>query len=158
LSARRAPRLALETMTRGHLREVLEIERAVFSDPWSLPSFEHEVKGGPVSLCRVARLWPEGGVVGYFVAWRVEDEVHLGNIAVAPAHQGQGIGQELLDDLFTEASAGGGRVLTLEVRESNLAAQRLYLRNGFKPVALRRRYYPDNHEDAIVMMRELETA
>jgi ribosomal-protein-alanine N-acetyltransferase len=157
VSARPAPRLAIEPMSRAHLPEVLAIERAVFSDPWSLPSFEHEVKGGPVSLCRVARLWPEGGVVGYFVAWCVEDELHLGNIAVAPAHQGQGIGQKLLDELFAAAEAAGGTVVTLEVRESNIAAQRLYLRNGFKPVALRRRYYPDNHEDAIVMMRNLET-
>lgn len=157
MSARPVPRLAIEPMSRAHLPEVLAIERAVFSDPWSLPSFEHEVKGAPVSLCRVARLWPEGGVVGYFVAWRVEDELHLGNIAVAPAHQGQGIGQKLLDELIATAGEAGGRVVTLEVRESNIAAQRLYLRNGFKPVALRRRYYPDNHEDAIVMMRNLET-
>lgn len=143
-------------MEAGDLPAVLDIERAVFSDPWSRASFEHEVQGGPVSLCRVARLWPEGRVVGYFVAWQVEDELHLGNLAVAPGLQGQGIGQRLLDRLLDEGRRDGRSLVTLEVRESNLAAQRLYLRNGFKPVALRRRYYPDNHEDAIVMMRDLE--
>lgn len=155
MSARPDPSVTIVRMKVDHLPGVLEIERMVFSDPWSAASFEHEVADHHVSCTRVALDWPGGAVVGYFVAWFIEDEVHLGNLAVAAGHQGSGIGQRLLDELFELAGGRGTRFVTLEVRESNIRAQRLYLRNGFKPVAVRRRYYPDNQEDAIVMMRDL---
>ena len=155
MNARPLPKLEIVAMTVDHLPEVMEIEKLVFADPWSVASFRHEVAENRTALTRVARVWPDGPVLGYFVAWFIEDEVHLGNLAVHPDRQGQGAGQRLLDDLIAEAGRRGGRMMTLEVRESNLGAQRLYLRNGFRPVAIRRRYYPDNHEDAIVMMLEL---
>jgi [ribosomal protein S18]-alanine N-acetyltransferase len=142
-------------MAEEHLKQVLQIERTVFSDPWSLASFRNEVNDTRVSFTRVALSYPEGTVVGYFVAWFVEDEVHLGNLAVASDRQHRGVGQQLLDHLLEASRGRGARRVTLEVRESNLVAQRLYLRNGFRPVAVRHRYYPDNHEDAIVMMLEL---
>jgi ribosomal-protein-alanine N-acetyltransferase len=157
VSARRAPRIAIVPMTVTSLPEVLAIERLVFGDPWSAASFRHEVEDNATAVTRVARLWPDGPVLGYFVAWFIEDEVHLGNLAVHPDHQGEGTGQRLLDHLLAEAADRHARMVTLEVRESNLGAQRLYLRNGFRPIAIRRRYYPDNHEDAIVMMLELAT-
>lgn len=144
-------------MTLDMLPEVLVIERLVFSDPWSPASFRHEVAESQTAVTRVARLWPEGTVLGYFVAWAVEDEIHLGNLAVHPEGQGDGTGQMLLSHLVEEGRRRGGRIITLEVRESNLGAQRLYLRKGFRPIAIRRRYYPDNHEDAIVMMLELKS-
>ena len=158
MSARPAPRIGIEPMTVESLPEVLVIERLVFGDPWSAASFRHEVEDNASSVTRVARLWPDGPVVGYFVAWFIEDEVHLGNLAVHPDRQGEGTGQRLLDHLLEEAGRREARMVTLEVRESNLGAQRLYLRNGFRPIAIRRRYYPDNHEDAIVMMLERTTA
>ncbi|MDZ4804240.1 MAG: ribosomal protein S18-alanine N-acetyltransferase [Candidatus Eisenbacteria bacterium] len=157
MSARPAPRLDIVPMSVELLHEVLAIERTVFSDPWSAASFRHEVEENRTALTRVARLWPEGPVLGYFVAWFIEDEVHLGNLAVHPERQGEGTGQHLLDHLVDEGRRQGGRIITLEVRESNMGAQRLYLRNGFRPIAIRRRYYPDNHEDAIVMMLELKS-
>ena len=156
MNAHPAPRLDILPMSEDQLPEVLAIERLVFSDPWSPASFRHEMDVNGTALTRVARLWPEGPVLGYFVAWFIEDEVHLGNLAVHPARQGEGTGQRLLDYLVGEAKRRGGRIITLEVRESNMGAQRLYLRNGFRPIAIRRRYYPDNHEDAIVMMLELK--
>ena len=148
---------AVEKMAEEHLEEVLLIERAVFSDPWSLASFKNEIGDSRVSFNRVALSYPEGAVVGYFVAWFVDDEIHLGNLAVAAASQRRGVGQRLLDYLLEAGRQRRLRRVTLEVRESNLVAQRLYLRNGFQPVAIRRRYYPDNREDAIVMMLELRS-
>lgn len=149
--------IGIEPMAEKHLDQVLQIERTVFSDPWSLASFRNEIGDSRVSFTRVALDHPEGTVVGYFVAWFVDDEVHLGNLAVAAAWQRRGVGQQLLDYLLDVGRGRRARRVTLEVRESNLVAQRLYLRNGFQPVAVRRRYYPDNHEDAIVMMLELPT-
>jgi len=157
MSAHPAPRRQIVPMSIDQLPEILAIERLVFSDPWSPASFQHEVEQNRTAMTRVARLWPEGPVLGYFVAWVVEDEIHLGNLAVHPDRQGEGTGQLLLDHLVEEARRRGGRMITLEVRESNMGAQRLYLRNGFRPIAIRRRYYPDNHEDAIVMMLELKS-
>lgn len=147
--------IVIEAMAEEHLDRVLEIERAVFSDPWSPGSFRNELRDSRISFSRVASCFPEKAPVGYFVAWFVDDEVHLGNLAVASAWQHQGIGQRLLDHLLETARGRGSRRVTLEVRESNLVAQGLYLKNGFQPVAIRRRYYPDNREDAIVMMLEL---
>jgi ribosomal-protein-alanine N-acetyltransferase len=152
---RKERRIHIETMTSDHLPGVLQIERTVFSDPWSLSSFENEVSGNDTSFVRVALSSPHKAVVGYFVAWIVDNEIHLGNLAVSPAEQGRGIGQKLLDHLLATGRRRRVRVVTLEVRESNLVAQKLYLRNGFRPVAIRRRYYPDNREDAIVMMLDL---
>lgn len=147
--------LAILPMADEHLEAVLEIERQVFPDPWSPASFRNEIADRRVAVNRVAVDYAKGAVVGYFVSWFVEDEAHLGNLAVSPGEQQRGIGQLLLDGLVDEARRRRTRLITLEVRESNLAAQRLYLRNGFRPVAIRRRYYPDNREDAIVMQIDL---
>lgn len=147
--------LAILAMDETHLEAVLEIERRVFPDPWSAASFRNEIADRRVAVNRVAVDYAQGVVVGYFVSWFVEDEAHLGNLAVSPDHQQRGIGQLLLDGLLDEARRRRTRLVSLEVRESNVAAQRLYLRNGFRPVAIRRRYYPDNREDAIVMQIDL---
>jgi ribosomal-protein-alanine N-acetyltransferase len=142
-------------MALENLDEVLAIERRVFSDPWSETAFLTEIEAGGPACSRVALTHPERRVAGYYVAWFVSDEVHLGNLAVAPSHQGQGLGQKLLDHLLAEARHQRARKVTLEVRETNWVAQRLYLKNGFQPVAIRKRYYPDNREDAIVMLKTL---
>jgi [ribosomal protein S18]-alanine N-acetyltransferase len=152
---KRDRKIQIETMTDEHLAQVLVIEKEVFSDPWSRSSFENEVAGNETSFVRVALSSHERRVVGYFVAWIVDDEMHLGNLAVARSEQGKGIGQKLLDHLLASGRKRRARVVTLEVRESNIVAQKLYLRNGFRPIAIRRRYYPDNREDAIVMMLNL---
>jgi len=81
--------------------------------------------------------------------------VHLGNLAVAPEFQRKGVGQALLDWLSTEARANGAARITLEVRATNFAAQELYRRDGYTAVAIRRGYYQDTGEDALVMLRDL---
>ncbi len=156
MNAVREPQIRIEPMALRHLESVVELEREIFSDPWSAVSFLNEIESGGASVTRVALSYPDMAVVGYFVAWLVEDEVHLGNLAVAPESRGRGIGQRLLDTLLEIAVPKRVRKITLEVRESNWMAQRLYLKNGFRPVSIRKRYYPDNREDAIVMRLDLK--
>ena len=144
---------SIERMRAEHLDRVAAIEQEVFSDPWPRSAFASEVMDQRIS-CPVVVL-EKGDVVGYLVAWFVADEVHLGNIAVASSCQKRGIGQRMLDYLVDLAHERKARFVTLEVRESNVTAQRLYTRNGYRPVAIRKRYYRDTQEDAIVMVKTL---
>jgi len=146
-------RARIEAMTLNDLEDVLAIERVVFNEPWLRAHFEHEIVNSTISYARVARLREK--LAGYLVAWIVWDELHLGNIAVAPALQHGGIATALLEEMFAHALSHGCRMATLEVRVSNQRAISLYTRLGFKPVAVRRRYYRDNGEDALIMMADL---
>jgi len=134
--------------------QVLAIERDLFPVPWSEDAFLLEVTSPRISRSFVAEM--EGKVVGYLVSWFVEDEVHLVNIAVARSHQRRGIGSALLGHLLSLALVEGQAFVTLEVRVSNRRAQRFYERFRFRSVALRKGYYTDNGEDALVMELDLE--
>ncbi|MDI6808377.1 MAG: ribosomal protein S18-alanine N-acetyltransferase [Candidatus Eisenbacteria bacterium] len=147
--------LVFERMTHSDLEEVMLIEKSVFSDPWPGESFASEIKDKDVSLPFVARL--RGELVGYFVAWAAADEIHLGNIAVRHEFRGMGLGQQILTFVIDEGYRRGARIITLEVRETNMPAISLYRKNGFGEIAIRKRYYRDTKEDAIVMMLTLET-
>ena len=144
--------LRIAGMTLADLDEVLAIERSVFGEPWARSHFEHEIVNSTISFARVARLDDE--LAGYLVAWVVWDELHLGNIAVAPALQHRGVATALLNEMMAHAEARACRMATLEVRVSNQRAIALYVRFGFKPIAVRRRYYRDNGEDALIMMAD----
>jgi ribosomal-protein-alanine N-acetyltransferase len=135
------------------LDEVLAVENRVFPDPWPRQFFLDEIRV-PQSLACVAR--ERGILAGYLLAWRLDGEMHLGNIAVAPAFQRRGIGRFLVDWLIRQAREGGQRRITLEVRASNFPAQELYRRFGFRAVALRRGYYQDTGEDALVMLCDVD--
>jgi ribosomal-protein-alanine N-acetyltransferase len=137
-------------MGAADLDRVLVIEHAVFPAPWTRRAFEAELKGG-ASVPWVAERG--GEVVGYLVSWRVADELHIGNIAVTPALQGRGIGRTLLEFCLRDAESGGAAYATLEVRVSNERAISLYETFHFRPVAMRRGYYSDTGEDALVMMK-----
>lgn len=143
----------IRAMAAGDLDAVLAIEESVFPTPWPRECFEREVEGGSPGLTWVAV--SAGAVVGYIVAWEVADELHIGNLAVAPALRRSGVGTELVRRSLAAALESGAGFATLEVRASNEAAIRLYERFGFRPVAMMKRYYPDNGEDAIVMMAAL---
>lgn len=146
------PQLRIRPLTRADLDRVVEIEHAVFSAPWSRGSFEGEL------AARESALWvaERGGVVvAYLISWIVAAELHIGNIAVAPAYQHEGIGRELLEFSLGDAAPRGVAYATLEVRMSNDRAIRLYEGFGFRPVAMRRGYYSDTGEDALVMMKDL---
>ena len=133
---------------------VLEIERAVFSDPWSAQSFR-EALGHPAVYFSCVRR-DEGELLGYVVAWFIADEGEIANLAVARSAWGAGIGRALLDAALTEAASRGVTAVYLEVRESNERARRLYQSSKFEEVGRRRGYYRRPVEDAIVLRRTLD--
>ena len=136
----------------GDLARVVEIERASFSDPWSLTAFRSALNEERINF-HVA-LSGES-VVGYAVSWCVIDEAELANLAVLPAMRGQRIGAALLDCAMSDARAAGCVVMHLEVRESNAAARALYESRGFGMVGRRKRYYREPVEDALILRARL---
>lgn len=136
-----------------HLQEIHAIEEDSFSDPWRLGQFIEEL--GKTDADWLVAL-DDGLVVGYVGLQMMVDEAHITNLAVAPAARGHGIGSTLLARALEAAGARGARLVTLEVRENNVQAERLYRRHGFEAVGRRRRYYADTGEDALIMTLELE--
>lgn len=140
-------------MREGDLRRVSEIERNVFPKPWSVASFRAELGSDPMSLSLVAVV--DERVQGYLVSWVVVDELHVGNVAVCSELQGSGIATRLMMRAYVEAAGRGAKYATLEVRVGNRRAIAVYERFGLRPVAIRKRYYSDNGEDALVMMGDI---
>jgi ribosomal-protein-alanine N-acetyltransferase len=143
-----------EPMTEARLDEVVAIERQAYDHPWSRGNFADSLRSG-----YEAQLLDAGGVIlGYFVAMKGVDEVHLLNITVAPGYRGQGWARVMLDALALWARAQGAQWLWLEVRASNVRAQRIYEQHGYRRVGERRSYYPatrGRREDAVVMSLKL---
>jgi len=128
---------------------ILAIEQVCFPSTWSWQQFFHDVVHNPATYYLVAR-WG-GRVVGHAGMYVSRDEAHVTTIAVLPEYRRRGIGMRLMLGLIEEARQRGATRMTLEVRVSNHGAQALYERLGFYSVALRRGYYTDNGEDALVM-------
>lgn len=128
---------------------VAELDQISFSLPWPERSFRFEVTDNPASRCWVAEA--DGRVVGMIVAWLFVDEVHIATIATHPDFRRQGIAQKLLTHTLRYTSDEGAVSSFLEVRESNLAAQAMYRKFGYENTGLRKRYYKDNSEDAVLM-------
>ncbi len=141
--------IVLTPMRRRHLRGVLRIEHQVYPRPWSLGLYMSELALSSTRVYVVARAGPN--VVGYAGLMLVADDAHVTTIAVDPAWHRRHVGTRLLLCLVGQAVARGARQLTLEVRVSNTAAQGMYRRFGFAPAGVRKRYYVDNDEDALVM-------
>jgi [ribosomal protein S18]-alanine N-acetyltransferase len=129
------------------LEDVREIERVVFSDPWSANDFAQCLTSGVPFLISEQ----QGIVAGYLVAHGAADEGEILNLGVAPAHRRRGVGRALVERALTLLAARGARAVFLEVRESNAAARRLYQSLGFLEVARRARYYRRPVEDAVVL-------
>ncbi len=144
--------VAIEDMTTEDITDVQEIERASFPVPWPANAFRHELTQNRNARYIVAR---EGGhAIGYAGLWLMVDEAHITTFAVLPEHRRRKIGERMLQRLFEVAEDMGAEWMTLEVRVSNLAAQRLYEKYGFRRTGVRRRYYSDNNEDALIMSTE----
>jgi ribosomal-protein-alanine N-acetyltransferase len=144
-------------MTVGDLDEVLAIERAAYDFPWTPGNFVDSIAAG--YWTRLA-FDAEGRLAAYAVAMRIVDEMHLLNLTVAPALQGRGLAQAMLDRLQAESVTLGLETLWLEVRVSNARARRLYHWRGLREVGLRRDYYPapfGEREHAVVMRLTLAT-
>ncbi|HHT49327.1 MAG TPA: ribosomal protein S18-alanine N-acetyltransferase [Firmicutes bacterium] len=141
----------VEPMTLEDLPEVLAIEDQCFPIPWSRSAFLYELLENQRAYYCVAKA--EGKVLGFVGMWIIFDEGHITNLAVDPTHRRLGVGRALLQHLVTEAIIRGVKYLTLEVRSSNYAAQRLYEEFGFVKTGVRPRYYQDNQEDAYIMWK-----
>ncbi len=154
-------------MAPADLDEVIAIEEASFSHPWSRRHFQEELDRGSISRCLVADTAPpgltaisetSGNVVGgYIMAWLVHDEIHITNLAVAPEFRKGGVATALIARLMEDGIREGASLCFLEVRVSNLAALNLYEGLGFRSLGIRKGYYQDG-EDAVVMGVELEEA
>jgi [ribosomal protein S18]-alanine N-acetyltransferase len=143
--------MQIRRLVYADLPQVMAIERRAFPAPWSLAMFVLELSK-PSGVCLAAV--EDKALRGYLVCSRYDTVWHLMNVAVDPVFQRGGIGSNLLRRLFEEVAARGGEArYTLEVRQSNTAAIRLYERYGFRAVGRRRRYYQDNGEDAVIMWR-----
>jgi ribosomal-protein-alanine N-acetyltransferase len=142
----------LAPMRRRHLRSVLKIEAQVYPRPWSLALFMSELGLRTTRSYVVARV--EGVVVGYAGLMLSLDDAHVTTIAVDPAWHRHKIGTRLLLHLAREAVRRGARNLTLEVRVSNLGAQSMYHHFGLRPAGIRKNYYVETNEDALVMWAE----
>jgi ribosomal-protein-alanine N-acetyltransferase len=143
----------LATMREADLAEVLAIESAVYSHPWTRGNFADSLRSG--YACRTWRL--DGALLGYFVLMAAVGEAHLLNLSIAAAQQRRGHGTALLGEAMRLARGLGARRMFLEVRPSNRPGQALYERFGFRKVARRRGYYPavEGREDALVLSRAL---
>ena len=136
------------------LGAIEEIERSSYPTPWSRSMFAGELTKSS-SICLGAfDDDANGALLGYLIISRYVDAWHVMNVAVAPEHRRRGIASTLLDRLFELTANDGRRGYTLEVRVSNKSAIKLYERAGFRPRGIRRGYYTDNREDALIMWRD----
>ena len=140
----------IRRMTLADVEAVQAIEQATFAMPWSLQSFRDEMERNACARYLVAE--DNGQVVGYAGAWMIFEEAHITNVAVEKNRRGQGIGRALMVALMQYAANLGVQYMTLEVRRSNLTAQALYQSLGFIQLSVRKHYYEDNGEDALLMV------
>lgn len=138
----------LRRLAYGDVPAVLTIEKHSFPTPWSLAMFVSELSR-PQSVCLAATAGSE--LIGYLICARYDQAWHLSNVAVAPAWRRKGLGTALIRELLDVVGEEGS--FTLEVRPTNRSAIAMYRRLGFRSAGLRRRYYPDNNEDAMIMWR-----
>lgn len=142
--------VTIEPVLFGDLGAIAELEKAAFSDPWSLASFQ-SVLAEPAAYVAAARERESDGVAGYVVAWFAADEGEIANLAVREPTRRRGIGAALLDAALEEAGRRGAANMYLEVRESNEAARALYASRGFEEIGRRKKYYRHPVEDAVVL-------
>jgi ribosomal-protein-alanine N-acetyltransferase len=143
-----------EPLSEARLDAVMAIEQTAYAQPWSRGNFTDSLKAGYQAQLLLA----DDAILGYFIAMKGVDEVHLLNITVAPDHQGQGWGRVMLDALAIWSRGQGAQWLWLEVRVSNQRALQIYERHGYRRVGERKGYYPagqGRREDAVVMSLRL---
>jgi ribosomal-protein-alanine N-acetyltransferase len=148
----RTPAFSIDAAQARDLHQIVEVERASFSDPWTASSFAALLRE-PAAFFAVARDSGLDLVAGYVVAWFVADEGEIGNLAVREPTRRHGIGAALLDAALAESRRRGAGAVYLEVRDSNVAARTLYAGRRFVEVGRRRNYYRRPTEDAIVLCK-----
>lgn len=142
----------MRKMTPMDLDQVMVIENESFTLPWSRHSYENELNNIYASYLVIDH---EGDVAGYGGIWVVFDEAHITNVAIAKAFRCRGWGRRLMMDLEKVARTKRAARILLEVRPTNLAALSMYFDLGYEVTGLRKQYYSDNLEDAVVMIKQL---
>ncbi|HEY7002661.1 MAG TPA: ribosomal protein S18-alanine N-acetyltransferase [Gaiellaceae bacterium] len=144
--------MEIRRLTLHDLDDIIDIENAVYPTPWSRSMFAGELaKPSSLSLGAFDEDWR---LIAYLIVSRYDDAWHIMNVAVHPESRRQGVASRLLDELFDLTAGGSRRGYTLEVRVSNATAIALYERFGFEPSGIRRGYYTDNREDALIMWKD----
>jgi len=144
-----ASEIIIRRMTMADVDGVAAVEAATFPTPWSRDAFASEMKN---VAARYLVAEKDGKIIGFAGAWIILDESHITNIAVLKDERGQGVGRRLTEGLMQYLSNLGAAYATLEVRKSNQVAQNLYVSLGFIKLGVRKRYYEDNGEDALIMV------
>ena len=137
-------------LKREYISEILEIEKLSFQEPWTREMFERELS---LPMSRFFIFKYNNKVAGYAAGWLILDEAHITNIAVHPEYRNKGLGRQALEFLVEDMYIKGARKALLEVRETNVAANKLYTSAGFKAVGFREKYY--KNEGAILMEKNL---
>jgi ribosomal-protein-alanine N-acetyltransferase len=143
---------SIRRMTEQDLDEILAIEQASYKTPWSRRAFESEIRAPHAYPLVLGQAAPTS-VVGYICSWRTLDECHILNVAIHPSFRRMGLASQMIDHLLDTTQKGGVTHYFLEVRVSNEGAISLYRKYDFKVCGVRRKYYVDTGEDALIMQR-----
>jgi len=144
--------IVISRMTVDDLDDVMVLERLSFTIPWSREAFIEEITKNMFAIYISAKVGKVA--VGYAGMWKVCDEGHITNVAVHPEFRRKGIGAKLIEELISLARKENIVRMTLEVRKGNIPAKELYSKYGFKVEGLRKGYYTDNGEDAVIMWKD----
>lgn len=149
-------RIAFRDMTLSDVPRVGELERICFRSPWSEAALRDELRN---KLAHYQVMTIDERIEGYAGMWVFLGEAHITNVAVAPEYRHRGLGRQLMLRMMQIARQSHANAMTLEVRESNIAAQALYFQLGFAKAGVRKRYYSDTGEAAwILWNRDIQTA
>ncbi|SJZ34315.1 ribosomal protein S18-alanine N-acetyltransferase [Selenihalanaerobacter shriftii] len=146
-------KLIIEPMQVADLDQVLEIEKESFSSPWSIAAFKKELIENQYAEYLVAKRKED--VLGYVGVWIILNEAHITTLAVESTYRRKGIARLMLSELFVKFANQGLDKITLEVRVSNHPGRELYKDYGFIEAGVRKNYYQDNKEDAVIMWKIL---
>ena len=145
--------VSIRFMQKGDIEEVMLIEQSSFPAPWSAKAFLSELQN---KFARYFVLLEQGEIVGYAGMWLFARESHITTIAIHPNYRKQGYGRMLMNFLIEYSREEGVDTMILEVRASNIPAIKLYSSLGFNKIGIRKNYYLETHEDAIVMLRKFD--
>ncbi len=145
--------MLIRPMNLDDVDSVHDLEQKCFTSAWSKDAFINELSTNLLARYFVAEL--DGKIVGYIGYWKILEEGHITVVSVCPSSRGRGVAKELIRKMIDDAKKNYVERLTLEVRESNLPAKNLYKGFGFYEVGVRKKYYIDNNEDAVIMFLEI---
>lgn len=148
------PGVQIRAMAIADVQRVAELEKEMFSTPWSADGVAFEVAHNPFAVTLVAEA--QGAVIAYVIGWSFDDEAHIGAFGVDCGFRRKGVADFLLETFIDRMKSKKVCKIHLEVRPSNLAAQNLYIKHGFERVGLRKNYYTREKEDALLLSLYLE--